>query len=250
MQGTTLRWQESFPNAIINASINKSGYLSVVLEATGYQAGIRVIAPFGNRLFEYIVADDFVLSSEASPSGNEILVNRVKTNGIALKSELEFLNNKSDILDTVASKEGTAFLRAFYLSDGTVAAATDHNLYIYSDRKNLASQDAFDQVYSICEFPQRCATVAVGDDEKYSIVRYSTNGDARGTILRECDMPIKNMSSSPQRLAINMGERVLAIKENGETALDLKVGTDVRYCSVSGLFMLVVTKGSANLYST
>ncbi|MDR3119770.1 MAG: DUF5711 family protein [Clostridiales bacterium] len=277
MKGKKLVWEETFTDGIVNASINQSGYLAIVLEATGYRNSVRVLAPVGKMLFDWVVADDYVVGSEVTPSGKALLINRLKTAGISVFSELEFLDMKSEPFLTLDSDEEQVFLGARCLEDDTLAAVTETVFLLYSGDRELIYEETFDAVMAFCEFPRKKAVLAAQRGGRVFLVEYDPKeaadakddketdsgtdigadggdtddavGKGVGRALLEAEQPILNMASDGVRLFVNFGDEAIVIKDNGKQPLTLKFRADALYGDLSEkLGLLVVTKKSANLY--
>ena len=248
IEDKNVRWEERFNNNITNISINAGGYIAVVLETVGYRSTVRVMAPIGRKLFDWVVADDYVVSTEISPSESGMVINRIKTNGISVRSVLEFLDLKSEPFAAIESAEGNIFLKTQYLEDGTLATATEDEFIFYSENREVMVQEGFDAIYAMTEFPKRKITLAAQRGGRSFLMEYQRDG--KSNVIFESELPIVNMTAENGLLIVNLGSRVLVMKENGKIALDLFFSSEVLYGSISGKSeVLIVTKQSAEIYA-
>ena len=261
MEDKNLRWEEHFNSNMTNISINANGYIAVVLETVGYRSTVRVMAPIGRKLFDWVVADDYVISTEISPSNDSIVLNRINTNGIGVRSVLEFLDIKSEPFAKIVSDEGDVFLKTLLLDDDTLATASEVEFVYYSEarkdpeerevlvkKREVLAEESFDAILAMSEFPKRKITLAVERDGRSFLITYQRDG--KSNILLESELPIINMTAENSLLIVNLGKRVLVMKENGKIALDLSFESEVLYGSVSGKSeILIVTKRSADLFA-
>jgi hypothetical protein len=247
LEDRAIRWEERFTSSIISGAMNKDGYMTFVLETSAYRNSIRVMAPIGRKLFDWVVADDYVVSAEVAPDGNSMLVNRLKTDGISVRSGLEFLDMRSEPFAAMDSGEDKAFLSAKFLEDGSVATVTGTDLAIYSANLKPVSSDSYDAVMAMCEFPARRAAVAAQCDGKLTIKVYGQRGESAELYAPE--LPVVNMASADGLLLVNMGRRVAVVHDNGKVARAMALDSDALYGGVCGKQrFLVVTKKSADLY--
>ena len=249
LKGSKLVWEETFTSGIVNASINRNGYIVFVLEEVGYRNCVRVYAPVGKTLFDWIVADDYVIGAEVAPSGDTLVINRLKTSGINVSSGLEFLDMQSEPFMSIDSGDDEVFLDAGYLDDNSLAVATDRVFSIYSETGDVLVQETFESVTGFCEFPRKSAVVAVRRKNRVLLIEYGAS-IPKGRALAISDIPVLNLSADGSYLFANYGGAVTIIGENGKIASNLTLDEEALYGGASGaLGALVVTKNSADIYS-
>ncbi|MCL2057612.1 MAG: DUF5711 family protein [Oscillospiraceae bacterium] len=248
MKGAKLVWEESFSSGIVNASINKNGYIAFVFDAVGYRNSVKIMAPMGKTLFDWVVADDYVLSSEIAPSGKELVINRLKTTGIGVSSGLEFFDINAEPIFTIDSDEGEVFLGVRYLDGGMMAVASEDVFRLYSEHGELIIQEKYESIMAMCEFPRGKAAVAVRYNNRALVMEY--DGDTpKGRVLYISEKPIVNMSADNGYLFINLGHEVVAIKDNGSIVSRLTLDSETLYGGASEKFgILAVTKKSADIF--
>ena len=248
MKGAKPVWEDTLAGGIVNASINGGGYTSFVLDATGYRNSVRVFAPMGRHLFDWIVADDYVLNADISPTGRELVINRLKTAGISICSSLEFLDMKSEPFRAIDSDEEDVFLNARYLEDGSLAAVTEDMFYLYSDTGENMIAEKFDHIMAVCEFPRKKAIVAARRNNRAVLMQYGADAP-KGQVLTIAEQPVANMTADNEYLFVNYGNEVTAINEKGKTVSRLTPDSEALYGGASEkIGVLVVTKKSADIY--
>jgi hypothetical protein len=199
-------------------------------------------------LFDWVVADDYVLSSDVAPSGKELVVNRLKTDGVSICSELEIIDMKSDPFATIDSDGDDVFLSAFYLDDNTLAAVTENTLSLYSEPGALLLRDNFESVAAFCEFPQKKAVAAVRRNNRALLMEYEAN-EPKGRVIAMADKPVKNMTADNGYLFVNYGDEVLVLNEKGKAASRLILDAEALYGGASNkIGVLVVTKKDALVF--
>jgi hypothetical protein len=249
MKGLKPVWEETFTYGIVNASINKSGYMAFVLEADGYRNSVKVFAPIGKPLYEWVIADDYAIGAEVAPSGKALVINRLKTAGFGLSSGLEFLDMKSEPLMAIDSDEGEVFLSARYLDDNSIAAVSESMFRLYGEQGDPVFSEKFDSVTAICEFPRKKAAAAVWDGGRSSVVEYDA-GLRKDRVLISSDMPVLSMSAEGEQLFVNYGCEIAVIKENGKIASRLKLDSEAMYGGASEkIGVLAVSQKSADVYA-
>ena len=77
LEGRSVVWEDKADEAILNADINKKGYVTVVTESKSYNNEIRVYDPYGIELIRKVIANAFVVSALVSPSGKTLVVSGI-----------------------------------------------------------------------------------------------------------------------------------------------------------------------------
>ena len=249
MKGRKTVWEETFANAISGASVNKNGYIALILDEVGYRNCVRVYAPVGKKLFDWFVADDYVVGSEVAPSGKELIINRLKTSGLSARSSLVYLDMKYEPFRTVESKEDEVYLGARYLDDNTLAVATKNSLYLYSEAGELLAHEEFDYLTAFCEFPAGRVVAAVHRNNRELLIEYSADAP-KGNALVIADRPVRNLSADNGFLFINYGYSAEVLGANGKTASRLAFDDEILYGGASAkIGILAVAKKSADIYA-
>jgi len=248
MNGAKLVWEDAFTSGIVNASVNKDGYVAFVLEAIGYKSCVRVLAPAGRALFDWIIADDYALHSEVSPSGKRFLVNRLKTSEIKLRSRLEFLDMNSEPYMSIDSDSEELFLKTCFLDNDMVAAVSEDTFRLYSEGGELMIMKEYDNIFAMSEFPQNKVVVAAEINNRSVIIEY-TPGAIEENVIYTSGQPVRNMSADNGLLYINFGDEIVALRDNGKPASRIKPDTGALYGGAAEKTgVLVVTRRSADIY--
>ncbi|MDR1438901.1 MAG: DUF5711 family protein, partial [Clostridiales bacterium] len=236
MDGKSLKWEDSFASGIVNADVSEGGYVSVILGASGYRNSVRVFAPFGKKLFDWVVAEDYVVAAVVSPSGDELMLNRVKAGGLSARSGLEFLDLRSEPFAAVESGDGEVFLSAAYLGNGGVAAATETGFALYSGGRGreLVAKAGFGSIMAVSALPRNRVAVAAQSGGIPVVMEFASKAGEPGKALFKPDLPVLNMASGGSLLLVNMGSRVAVLRDGGKPPTDIRPGAEVLYGDVSG----------------
>ena len=247
IEDRSVKWEDNFSNNIITATINKNGYMAVVTEENGYRNSVKVFAPLGKELFTRVVADDYVVFAQISNDNAQMMVNRIKTTGINVKSGLEFIDLKSDPLAVIESGEGKPFLGTTFIDDNNFSVATETDFTLYNANREAMVREKYDVISSMCEFPAKSCTVAAQKNGE-SIVT-SFNAKMTASVLLKTEFPVVNMSSNGDFLVVNTGNQVFVVGSNGKVRNNLYFEADVLYTDIyNKTYFLVVTEKRAELF--
>jgi len=247
IEDRAVKWEEKLANNIVSASINKDGYMAIVTEASGYRNSVSIMAPIGRKLFDRVVADDYVISAQISDDNKQIMLNRIKTSGISVRSGLEFIDIRSEPFAAIESEEEKIFLTARYLADNSFSVVTESGFKLYHDSKEIAAQESFDAVFALCEFPAGNCAVAAQQDGEFIVFGFGAK--KQKSIILKTEAPILNMSSTGDNLVINTGQQVIIVGSNGKLKNSVYSEAEILYTGIyDKTDILVVTERMAELY--
>ncbi len=257
IKGESIKWSAKFEENILNAHISKDGYVTVVSEAKGYKGQVRVFDPVGIEMFKRFVAENFVLTAEVSPSGNQFLINYIDASGIEAVSHIDFFNineimngqkkpvagivlNEKDIFPFIWQLDDDSF---FTVGSSTVA---------YFDRERDKKWSAqYGKIYSSGVVRNKYLAVAAVEsgsrkvsDLKISIL--NTRGDEIASYPVEEE--VKNIQVHDDIIAVNTGREVHVINDKGELIGKYPFKADViNVHFLNRLKAAVVTKTSVEI---
>ena len=87
--------EKELDGSIINADINEKGHVAVVHEENRSRNAASVFNEEGIRYFIDNSGDDFILSANVSPSGEDVMLNYAITSGVNAATHLKKYNIKS-----------------------------------------------------------------------------------------------------------------------------------------------------------
>jgi len=169
IKGRSVRWNEKLENAIINADVNKKGFVSVVTEKEGYKGEVIVYDSYGNWMFTTVRAEDFILSARVLASSQRTLITTVNTSGDAVKTNLEFVDMHGETQATVTTKDEIVS-SAVELGNGWVVAAGSKSILCINSKGETVWKHSFDRIYSITSLSGNKAVAAVRVKDKSSLL--------------------------------------------------------------------------------
>jgi len=221
LKGRSIRWNEKLENAIINADVNKKGYVSVVTEKESYKGEVIVYDSYGNWMFTTARAEDFILSARVLASSQSTLITTVSASGDSVNTNFEFVDMYGKTQTTV-TMENEIVSSAVELSNGWVVAAGSNSILCINSKDETRWKHSFDRIYSITALSGKNVVAAVRVKDKSSLLdggkTYIKVIDIRGNIsdiyLLESD--VINIKEYDGIIAINTGEEVHFINSDGE----------------------------------
>ena len=86
--------EKEFDKNIINADINEKGHVTVIHEEDRSRNAASVFNDEGTRYFIDNSGDEFILSANVSPKGEEVLLNYAITSGVNATTDLKIQHKK------------------------------------------------------------------------------------------------------------------------------------------------------------
>lgn len=232
IKGRSVRWNEKLENAIINADVNKKGFVSVVTEKEGYKGEVIVYDSYGNWMFTTVRAEDFILSARVLASSQRTLITTVNTSGDAVKTNLEFVDMHGETQATVTA-EDEIVSSAVELGNGWVVAAGSKSVLCINSKGETVWKHSFDRIYSITSLSGNKAVAAVRVKDKSSLLdsgkTYIKMIDTKGKVsdIYSLESDVVNLREHGGIIAVNTGEEVHFINSDGEVKAEYEPGMTV-----------------------
>jgi len=222
-RNTSLHWNFSSETNIINADINEDGLVTIVHEANGYKARVSVYHPLADRplAFTRTIAECFVLSAKLSPSGKQLVINKIDSRGIRAGTHIEFNHLAQEEPYSNIFRENTIYPALWFTGDGSLFAAGDSEVAYFDREGTLAWEKTYDNgiVYSSNLCSGKYPVVAVAD--------ISTQGNGKNTridvmnakgdvmVSYPVEGEVINIQTFSNTIAVNLGREVLFINIQG-----------------------------------
>lgn len=170
----TLLWTRKLDNQIINANVSNDGYCTVVTQSKEYKSAVQVFDLNGVDKYTKLCAEDIVLGAKAIHKGQDVLIDKLVTNGVKTGTQLEFNNiYEEKPFSTINIADN---LLPIVISHGENEIAVGHNVIIFTDKQGKEVwRKSADSIFCIAP-----------NSEKYVIIAgkfTSTTGAAKQQVL-------------------------------------------------------------------
>ncbi len=148
---TVVKWSKELDGQIYRVSINKNGYVVVLLKNATYNSMVEVFNPDGNQVVKSYSRKNSVICSEISNNNEYLAIGQIYYSGTIIKSTVKLIsikevmnNSKNSIVNTYES-ESSKILNNIKFNDKNEAicmfdtyiqkltAQTDERLYTLTD---------------------------------------------------------------------------------------------------------------------
>ncbi len=167
----TIRWREKLDTPILNADINENGYVTVITSAKRDNNMIRVFESHGVELFQKVIANDFAVSANVSPSGNMLTLSAINTGAVGVFSIYKLYDMRGNDLTNLSFDESAELLPIFWYN-------SNNSIFAVGDRA-VASIDPSGKLIWEKQFRSLIGAEPVGGG-KLALVEQSSDG----TMLR------------------------------------------------------------------
>ncbi|HHW00700.1 MAG TPA: hypothetical protein GXX36_14270 [Clostridiaceae bacterium] len=236
IKGKSIKWSAKFEDNILNAHISEDGYVTVVCEAKGYRGQVKVFDSSGIEMFKRFIAENFVVSAEVSPSGNQFLINCIDASGIEAVSYIDFFNVKEIVSGQKQPVAGMKFNEKdifpfiWQLDDDSFFTVGSSNvIYVDKDRNKKWTKE-YSKIYSSGVIQDKYLALAAVESGKQNI------SDSKVSILNRqgkeiASYPVKdevkNIQVYVDIIAVNTGREVHFVNVKGDFAGKYSFKSDV-----------------------
>ena len=226
VSGSNVLWKNTVEGQISQVSVNRNGYVSIVIKNTTHKSVVVYFDLSGKELFRVYLSSTYVTSTAISTNNSYLAIGEVDYSGTIIKSyvkivsvELAQTDPKQSIVYTYES-ENNEIITGIDYKDKTSAICM-FNSYI-----KRVTPDSNERVYDITNNDlfidiNLKDAIAIIDKQssglfsyEYEIAMKSTNNTSENLYILNSDLP-KSLLVSGNVMAINLGDEVQIINSNG-----------------------------------
>ena len=212
-----VEWEKSFDGDIINADINKQGFVTVLHELEDYKGIVKVFSPDGQEIFRRIIANTFIFSGEVFPSGNTVVIHGIDISGIGATSHIEFTDLTGQPYAALRPQEDVIFPFLFVFDDDSFIVANDKTVIYFNKNRNKIWSNDYNKVCGAGILNDKFLVAAVNSKEESDscvIEIIDRQGNTVGE-FRPGDSMVSNIAAYKDIAAVNTGREVYFIDSKG-----------------------------------
>ena len=221
-----IKWEKDVDGEIYRVSVNKNGYISVVLKNTTYKSLIITYDAEGEELFRYYVATDYAICAEISDNNKYLAIGQIDYSGTIVKSIIKMIsvdsvieNSQNSILYTYESESSKILNNICFNSKNEAICMFDsyiQKITTLSDERiyDIKNEDIF-------------VDINLGDN----IIRIEK--ESSGLFAYQYQMNIKNTTGKSDKLYILENDIPKEIKAT-QNLICIKLANEVRIVNSSG----------------
>ena len=227
LSGNEIIWQKELEGNVDNLSVNKNGYVAVMLSGTTYKSVIETYDASGEQLFKTYLSNTTAMDAEISLDNQYLAFTEMNTSGTLVQSIVKIVSIKKakttpteSIIYTYAEPNGNLITNIKYEDSNRLVCMYDDGIYIIRNENN-------EKVLNLVEENKK---ISFGDIEvsghmyrvieKSSLLSTETTVEIMGVGSKSIsnyvfDGVAKEMYSYNDTIAINLGSEVHFISTNG-----------------------------------
>lgn len=226
ISGSNILWQRTVEGQISQISVNKNGYVSIVIKNTIYKSVVIYFDLTGKELFRTYLSSTYVTCTSISTNNSYLAIGEVDYSGTIIKSyvkivsvELAQSDPKNSIVYTYESENGEIITNVSY-KDKTSAICMFNN-YIQKVTPN-SNERIYDITHNDLFIDINLKdSIAIIDKQssglfsyEYEITMKNQTNSSENLYILNSDLP-KSLLVSGSNIAINLGNEVQIINSNG-----------------------------------
>lgn len=226
ISGTNIVWQNTLEGKISKISVNKNGYVSVIVSGTSYKSIVISFDAKGNELFKTYISSNLAISADISNDNRYLSIAEIDYSGSIIKSMVKNISiekAKSDptnsVVYTYNFSENELLTNIKYQDKNNLVCLTNENIYL------LNIFDSVDNHVMQIENNYEFVDITLKNNVLYTTNNYSNftntsyinilNPQNSSKNVYEFKGSIKSVYSNEQKIAINTGSEIHFIGLNG-----------------------------------
>lgn len=226
ISGTNIAWQNTLEGKISKISVNKNGYVSVIVSGTSYKSIVVSFDAKGNELFRTYISSNLAISTDISNDNKYLSIAEIDYSGSIIKSMVKNISiekAKTDptnsVVYTYNFNENELLTNIKYQDKNNLVCLTNENIYLL----NIA--DSVDNKVLTIEKKYEFIDINLKNNVLYTYNNYSNfsnisyinilNPQNNSKNIYEFKGSIKSIYSNEQKIAINTGSEIHFIGLNG-----------------------------------
>lgn len=222
-----IAWEKTVEGNISQVNVNKNGYVSVTIVDTSYKTVIIMYDNQGNELFKTFLSSTRVVSTSVSNDNKYLALAEIDTSGTIIKSNIKIISieeakNKSEnAIKKIYNGENNELITdiEYQEKDKLLCMYTNKITVIKSNetvetlKENIDKNMAFSSVKlsnSIATVEEKSSGIFTAD----SVVEI-INTESKNTTTYTTEYVTKEIYTSNDRIALNLGSQVEFINTNG-----------------------------------
>lgn len=219
-------WQRELEGNINSISVNKNGYVSIVVSGTSYRSIVITYDSKGNELFTTYLATTNVIDTDISNDNKYLAIAEANFSGIIVQSNVKIISiddakKQADnpIKFTYIANSNDLIVNIHYNSKNKLVCMYDEHIDIMNESENTQIIDLKDQDTVFADITLT--------DKVVKIIKKSTglfsseaelkiiNSNSQKEITYTLDSVPKELYVQDDMIGINLGTSVLFINSNG-----------------------------------
>lgn len=226
ISGTNVLWTNSIEGQISRVSVNKNGYVSVIISGTSnHKTIVTTFTPEGKPLFKIFLSETIAIDTDISNDNKYLAIAEINSSGSIIESSIEIIsvedaqtNPKDSKKFTYKSTENNIVTNIKYQDKNKLICLYDNSIHILENNedKEIVNFSSGNILFSDINLNNNFVLIEEEHSGLFANVQVnitSVNNNKQSSYLLS-GIP-KNVYVTDSVLAINIGTEVHFINSNG-----------------------------------
>ena len=225
ISGNNILWQNDLEAEITKISVNKNGYVSVILSGTSYKSIIITFSPEGKELFKTYLSSTVAIATDISNDNKYLAIAEVNTSGTIIQSSIKIISIEkassdpsNSVINTYNAENNKLLINIKYQEKGKLVCLYDDSIYVIEKEQESKLLDINEKSThydinlknNIVQVVEKNASLFNVDIEVLIMNIYNKTEN-----IYKLSNSIKSMFAYEDTIAINIGSEVHFINTNG-----------------------------------
>lgn len=225
ISGNNILWQNDLEAEITKISVNKNGYVSVILSGTSYKSIIITYSPEGKELFKTYLSSTIAIATDISNDNKYLAIAEVNTSGTIIQSSIKIISIEkassdpsNSVINTYNAENNKLLINIKYQEKGKLVCLYDDSIYVIEKEQESKLLDINEKSThydinlknNIVQVVEKNASLFNVDIEVLIMNIYNKTEN-----IYKLSNSIKSMFAYEDTIAINIGSEVHFINTNG-----------------------------------
>ena len=227
INGEHIVWEKNIEGNLNKVSVNKNGYVSIIVTGTTYKSVIVTYDKDGNELFKSYLSNTIAIDSCISPNNSELAYAEVNVSGTAVQSNIKVISvseakeKNTEPKYTYSAPQNSLIIRIKYQDKNQIVCMYENSIHTLEQENDIEIMklDGDDQ------------KISFGDIELNNSV-FRTIEKSTGLFSADTVVEIKNVGN--QKESIYTTKNVAKSVTSGQNIIALNLGTEVEFIDTNG----------------
>ena len=227
ISGNNIFWEKELEGNISRVSVNKNGYVSVILTGTTHKSIVQIFDSTGKEMFKTYLSSSIAVDSDISYDNKYLSFAEISTNGTLVQSMVKTISIQKAqqtpseaIISTINSPSDSTIINLKYHDGNRLICMYDDSIYSIYNQKveeliNLEEEGkkiSFADI-ELSNFAFRIVeeSILLSTESKVELM----NTSSKKVNIHTIDSVVKEVYSYDDSIALNLGSEVHFIGTNG-----------------------------------
>lgn len=212
-------WQNNIDGDIINITVNKNGYVSVIVNNTSYKTEITIYDTNGNKLFTKHLAIKYAIDVSISTDNKYLAIAEVNFSGTLIQSNIEVISIEEEISKEYMADSNKMIINIEYQDKNKLVCMYDDSIRVIENDKDteLMKYDNNNTLFVDINLESNISQI-----EKISSGPLNSNSSIKFMNITNNTSNSYELGGIPKAIcsykdvtAVNLGTEAIFIKTNG-----------------------------------